>query len=403
MTDNIVSWFYSLPSDTQIFVTIVSATGLIFHLKFNRKTALYAPTILTTGGIFCTFLGIAIGLMHFDATNIRDSVPQLLNGLKTAFWASVFGVGGALSLKGRDYIFGAQSDPNSASEATINDLNKSLSLLLSALASPDGESLVSQVKLMRQDMNDKLEKLRISQEKSLEALAEMGSKALIEALEGVIRDFNDKLTTQFGENFSKLNEAVHKIVEWQENYKSHVEVTEKAIVNASEALQIAMTTTTTLIEKAHQFSTTSDKLSTVIGEIEKQMSIIAENMNLLQSVLNDTSKAIPAMKLQTEEFVSNLTKSIRETSIMMTDTSQVAVKDIQTANSEMTKATTELANQIRAQSTALEKEIEKALTVSITTLGQQLGTLSEKFVSDYQPLTQSLRQLLASIDRGLNN
>jgi len=41
-------------------------------------------------------------------------------------------------------------------------------------------------------------------------MAENNSKALIEALQEVIRDFNAKINEQFGENFKQLNEAVGK-------------------------------------------------------------------------------------------------------------------------------------------------------------------------------------------------
>ena len=66
------------------------------NIFYNEKAVSFGPTILTTLGIFATFLGIAFGLSEFDANNIQASVPALLGGLKTAFWASVAGVGGAL-------------------------------------------------------------------------------------------------------------------------------------------------------------------------------------------------------------------------------------------------------------------------------------------------------------------
>jgi len=78
---------------------------LLFNLFYNEKAVSFGPTILTTLGIFATFLGIALGLSEFDANNIQASVPALLGGLKTAFWASVAGVGGALLLKFRHQFF----------------------------------------------------------------------------------------------------------------------------------------------------------------------------------------------------------------------------------------------------------------------------------------------------------
>ena len=54
-------------------------------------------------GIFGTFLGIFIGLYHFDTGNINDSIPNLLSGLQTAFVTSLVGMAASLFLK---YQFG---------------------------------------------------------------------------------------------------------------------------------------------------------------------------------------------------------------------------------------------------------------------------------------------------------
>lgn len=52
----------------------------------------FIPHLFPTLGILFTFLGIAIGLWNFDSSNIEKSIPELMNGLKTAFLVSIFGV-----------------------------------------------------------------------------------------------------------------------------------------------------------------------------------------------------------------------------------------------------------------------------------------------------------------------
>lgn len=54
-------------------------------------------------------------------------------------------------------------------------------------------------------------------------MAENNSKAFIQALEEVIKDFNNKITEQFGDNFKQLNLAVGALLTWQENYKNYIE------------------------------------------------------------------------------------------------------------------------------------------------------------------------------------
>ena len=56
----------------------------------------------------------------------------------------------------------------------------------------------------------------------MQKLAESNSKALIIALQEVIRDFNTKITDQFGDNFKQLNQAVGAMLEWQKQYREQV-------------------------------------------------------------------------------------------------------------------------------------------------------------------------------------
>ncbi|ADB42634.1 MotA/TolQ/ExbB proton channel family protein [Spirosoma linguale] len=54
------------------------------------------PSVFPTIGIMCTAIGIAYGLSDFDANDIQGSLPQLLGGLKSAFFATVLGIAGLI-------------------------------------------------------------------------------------------------------------------------------------------------------------------------------------------------------------------------------------------------------------------------------------------------------------------
>ena len=154
----------SLPNLTLAFILLIIASCAYTHtLAFNARTAALAPSMFTTLGIFATFLGIALGLLHFDARNIQASVPDLLDGLRTAFWASVFGVGGALTVKMRVAILGLPTKKGEAAHpqgATIDDLATHLVAVQKALVGSDDSTLITQLKLGRQESNDRLERIR---------------------------------------------------------------------------------------------------------------------------------------------------------------------------------------------------------------------------------------------------
>jgi hypothetical protein len=77
----------TIPDHAKFFLVAIVIATVAFHIRFTPKSVANGPAILTTTGIFATFLGIAIGLSEFDTTNVQASVPSLLAGLKTAFWA----------------------------------------------------------------------------------------------------------------------------------------------------------------------------------------------------------------------------------------------------------------------------------------------------------------------------
>ena len=88
-----------LPVTAKIFIHIIIAVTIFSHIRYKNIYFNYGQIILTMLGIFGCFLGIALGLLEFDTRNIQESVPSLLAGIKTSFWASVFGIGGALTIK----------------------------------------------------------------------------------------------------------------------------------------------------------------------------------------------------------------------------------------------------------------------------------------------------------------
>ncbi|RAI97848.1 MotA/TolQ/ExbB proton channel family protein [Chitinophaga skermanii] len=50
------------------------------------------PSIFPTLGILFTAIGVTIGLHGFDTSNIQESIPLLLEGLKSAFVATILGI-----------------------------------------------------------------------------------------------------------------------------------------------------------------------------------------------------------------------------------------------------------------------------------------------------------------------
>lgn len=377
-------------------------------MRYDEKTLTYGPTILTTTGIFATFLGIAIGLANFDVANVQNSVPALLDGLKTAFWASVAGVGGALTIKFRHYFVPVKQDVAGSGvdgEITASDLAKLLEGIQQALVGSDDSTLISQIKLSRQDTNDRLDSLKKSQQEALLKLSEMGSKALVEALRDVIRDFNAKLTEQFGENFKQLNQAVEKLVVWQDQYKNHIETMTERQVEIVGSMKNASDSYGQLVTKADTFSKISSDLSKMLTSLETQKQQLVGMLTSLSSLLNAASGSLPQVERKVVELTEQLTRSVesnqKEVSKALAENVQLIRTSIQSVgqdfgkiNQDFNKHLGDLAENTNKQVSALDAALAEELKKSLESMGRQLAALSEKFVSDYSPLADKLRAVV---------
>ncbi len=154
---NLYHLFQNIGGVTTDFIIAISLLALFFHARFTPAIVAKSPAILTTCGILGTFFGIALGLMDFDAANVQRSVPALIDGIKTAFWASAVGIFFALTVKLREVFFGGRSVKRS--RATIDDLAKSMNAVQQALTNNDEQSLYGQMVQSRQDSNARLDAL----------------------------------------------------------------------------------------------------------------------------------------------------------------------------------------------------------------------------------------------------
>lgn len=466
---------------TTIALVLIIVFFIIFMI-FYKKTRHISGTILTTMGITATFLGIAIGLWKFDTNDIQNSIPELLSGLKTAFWASFIGVTGALVLKLRDAYNSWRSKDNEEVEILLihelKTLNKNLIIHNGSIRkemtdfknetiaelqkvtaglkeitqehNQDNASLVDILKLLRIENNEKLdivsnqllqtkqeiiqskednnhllEDLKQAQIQALEKLSEMSSKTLIEALEGVIRDFNNKITEQFGENFKKLNEAVGALLIWQQQYKEHIETVVDRHNEITHSMQIVIETMDNLEENQRQFIENSESFNKVTGnlsimlqDLENKQGNMVELLEQLGQLIESASHGLPNIEKQilaiteglnqsvekithdTNQAIQNnyklLSDSLEKSNKQMTDKMRETIQNFDVVNNEMKQQAEQAINQIDA----INNGLEEALSKSLTQLVGQLTALSEKFVQDYTPLTQELQRLV-QISRSL--
>jgi hypothetical protein len=305
--------FGSLGVFTQAAIVCISLIGVALHVRWSRKSASLGPTLLTTLGIFFCFSGIAWGLLDFNPGDIKGTVPQLLRGIRTSFWASVFGIGWALTIKLRVLLLGSPplAKDGATPGATVDDLAELLSRLNRSIAGTDASTLLSQVKLLRTEANDRLDRLDRSFERYAERMVETNSKALMKALTEVIRDFNAKLNDQFGDNFRHLNAGVEKLVVWQKRYEQQLNALIEQETLTRKSMTEASRRYADLVNKSTVFATTAESLRDLLVTNEVRSQQLYSSLWSLSELVTTATESLPRLEAKILEMTRQIEQGVR--------------------------------------------------------------------------------------------
>lgn len=373
---------HTMSRETQIFLALILIFNLYFHIRFTQEIAYKSPAFLTTLGILGTFIGIAFGLMDFDPNNVQKSVPALIDGIKTAVWASAFGIFCALTVKLRDLMKPRRSKKKGP-QATVDDmaaLLKSSEQLLAnieyALVGEEENTLVNQMRLTRQENQEQRKQLARSLDHYLEHQAERNTQALVEALNGIIRDFNVKLTEQFGENFQRLNIASEQLITWQQRYAEQIDAVAAQQNQAAQNMTTASEGFQSMLAQASVFHNAANGLRALLNGLETQRSQVEANMASLAQFINTASSGLP----QLEQHIIEITRQ--------------AAAGVQMTNDEFNRNVHDIIEHTKQQVLLLDSALSEELTKSLESFGRQMASLSQKFAQDYGPITERLQAVL---------
>ena len=415
-------WVAVLFSAAILVVWTLSLAGLRSprFAAFGRR----GPGLCTTLGVLGTFTGIFLGLLEFDVTDIDASVPELLAGLKIAFFTSIAGLGAAVSVRlVEPAISPRQETENEATPEAIHETlrqidktilrsadkqDDALAEIRNAISADNDSSLTTQLLKLRVSVDDGNRQIVAEFKQFSETMAENNSRALIKALENVVRDFNTQLNEQFGENFKQLNQAVGALLEWQERYRSHVEEMEKRIETTLTSVQDSEVALRAIAESAA-------RIPDAVAELRALLNGLSENVETLQLSLRNHGVATEELKAHLEAVANLKDRSldafptIERNIVLLTETLNNTIDaHTQTINRSAEAMQQQHQDQLRNVQKLIEQEIqtldrgmEQSLTNALETMTRQLASLSEKFASDYEPLTNKLRRLLDAVDRGL--
>jgi DNA anti-recombination protein RmuC len=286
-------------------------------------------------------------------------------------------------MKARLLLLGPPGLPTDGAvqEATIDDLATLLTKVHQSLAGKEDSTLLSQFKLFRQESRDGLNALKISLDQYMEKIADSNSKALIEALKEVIRDFNVKISEQFGENFKQLNAAVEKLVVWQDKYRQQmsemIALQEKTTSNMSEAVDRY----SDLIRQAEVFSTVANNLNTLIETLETQRGQIVSSLNLLGNLLKAAGDNLPKIESKIIEMTRQIDAGVRASNDQMLATVKTITQTLQTSHADMKKLIVDATEGANREVNAHIKQLSENTNKQVLALDKALSEELDKSVN----------------------
>ena len=323
---------------------VIGVVFVVGFVPYFRK--LINAGTLTSIGILGTFVGISLALMDFDPSvdKAQESVKHMIEDMQTAFISSLVGifagvVYGVLNKAFYGGVFKRTLKPEDTTLHTLNttlkDMQQSLDNHLSQMKqsmdavkdaiSGDGDgSIHTQMAKLRVTNQDGFKDLNTSFTEFAEKVSELGTKAIIQALEQVIRDFNDNLTEQFGENFKQLNMAVEKLVDWQQQYREHVETLTEKFETAQQGITTTTEQLTHIANEAEKIPPTMDSLSTLIQGANQKIDELEQRLSAFAHMKQQATDAFPII----QNTLDTMTTGLKTTIENISDDLQQTVKNV---------------------------------------------------------------------------
>ena len=275
-------------------------------------------------------------------------------------------------------------------------------------------------------------------------MSENNTKALVDAqvYQGY---FNTQLNEQFGDNFKQLNEAVSALLIWQEQYKGQVQEmsdqfsrsldgikeaetalseisnSTSSIPKVMESLSVVMTKLDTQVadmdrhleafahlkeEASGAFPLIEEKLEMVTNGISntvhKFVDVMEESLNTQEQSVVGLKEGFDSLKDQTEEAVTQVSGAVEKSLHQMTGNlrenleqqSEVMHGVVGQMHEGFKKAIEDSNEVLGKQIAELDQQMQEEVKRVVELMGGHLASLSNKFVDDYTPLTEKLRNIV---------
>ena len=380
----------------------ITLCALLIHLRWTPRAVRLGPTLLTTLGIFFCFLGIAIGLLHFNPDDVKAGVPRLLAGVRLAFWSSVAGIFYALTVKFR-LLFGGEprAGRGDRAGATVADLAALLAQLQQSVAGAGDASLLGETARLRRDQNERLDRLCGSLEHFMARAADANSRALTEALERLARTYNVRINEQLGDQLTHLNRALDTLIDWQKEYRAILERLIEQETAARRSIADVDGRSAEFAGEVRSFEKLLPMLDQILGKLANRIDYIDQAFFDLHALVTETRTGLPSIGARVGEMTRQLEAGIRANNEQLAAALKATIAGTKAHGQLLFETHAALAAELRQaaadtkrHAAALDAALEAQLRQGIETIGRHLAALPRSLADDNRQAAERSQRLV---------
>lgn len=399
-----------MPDDLNYVMLCVSLAVLFMGFMWgvflvNKKNpsnvVVTVPGLLTSGGVFFTFFGIALGLYDFDPDNLNSSISTLLSGLTLAFWSSIVGMGFSMLFK-MCYLPKYYSKQ---SQLTAEDMQNVLCSQLSESKAHHQSSqhllseLVNEIQLLRAysskehaQSQESFNKLTSEMNQFASSVSSQASQQIAESLQSSIEGFNQGLMGQFGANFQRLDESVLKMLQWQQQYKLQVEQLTSAFEYAVESVVATEHSLSVISNHTQANPNAMDKLSDTTDTWNQQITELDQRLEAFSTMRDKAVQAMPEIQKQLDDLCHRIDK-------LLLNTCENLEKGVLKASTELQQKALEMSKKLVEATDGIGGDLSNA-SGQIESMTNHLATSSDKIKETLHDSISQLEGRLNSLVNG---
>jgi chromosome segregation ATPase len=188
--------------------------------------------------------------------------------------------------------------------------------------------------------------------------------------------------------------GVGKMLDWQNNYRAQLQQLIDEQERTASSMKEASNAFEYMVKHANAFNGISESLQEMLSGLDAQRSNLQDHLGGLAAVVNNAAEGFPQLEERIGALTTGIAKQVHEQQRWTVEHITHAQEGIQQPQQLTHQQLTRIAEKVECQVAVLDDSMEEELNKALKSFDMQLTALSEKFVSDYSPLTQKLQDVV---------